>query len=343
MVTARMDKTAFLKALEGRSPEDLRTLLWTAYWRGTTPMRERIEELLAPQEAAVKRAAEAQVDPDLCLDEVMTFCERARNGDYLRGARDLGRKEVTGWRFTLRRLFDEACRLLQQNDIEEGSEALERLLDFTCELKGYNYFRSEDQVEAAKIVVSDRIEALWLAQIHQQGFAVFIQKAPAQLLRWEEPYGWTTFGGGQTAEKERKLADVLPRLLPGADGLLAFCQTYLATLETFQPRKPDPKARKGTWNDPLADFAKESEKRADRLEDWHAFLLDRLQGTEDETILERILEHRAIQRPETWHLLSRLRQTHGQHEEAQTLIKKALTRYPGNERFKSTALQFPTA
>ena len=150
-------------------------------------------------------------------------------------------------------------------------------------------------------------------------------------------------GGGQTAEKERKLADVLPRLLPGADGLLAFCQTYLATLETFQPRKPDPKARKGTWNDPLADFAKESEKRADRLEDWHAFLLDRLQGTEDETILERILEHRAIQRPETWHLLSRLRQTHGQHEEAQTLIKKALTRYPGNERFKSTALQFPTA
>jgi hypothetical protein len=59
------------------------------------------------------------------------------------------------------------------------------------------------------------------------------------------------------------------------------------------------------------DFAKDSEKRADRLEDWHAFLLDRLKGTEDETILERILVHRATQGPETWHLLGRLRQTQG--------------------------------
>ncbi len=343
MVTQRMDKTAFLKALDGRSPEDLRTMLWTAYWRGTAAMRERIEELLAPQEAAAKRAVEARVDPTFCLDEVVTFCARARNGDYMRGARDLGRKEVTGWRFTLRRLFDESCRLLEQNDFQEGSEALETLLDFTCELKGRCYFRSEDQVEAAKVVVSDRVEALWLAQIRQEGFAFFIRKAPAQLLRWEEPFGWTTFGGGQTAEKERKLADLLPRLLPGADGFLVFCRAYLETLEGLQPRRTDPKERKRTWNDPLADFTRDSEKRADRLEDWHALMLDRLKGTEDEPILERILGHRAIQGPETWHLLGRLRQAQGRLDEAQVLIKKALSRYPGSKEFQSTALELGCA
>jgi hypothetical protein len=338
MATQRMDKTAFLKALDGRSPDDLRALLWTAYWRGTAATRERIEELLAPQEAAVRRAEEAQVDPALCLDEVVTFCARARNGDYIRGARDLGRKAVTGWRFTLRRLFDESCRLLEQNDFQEGSEALETLLDFTCELKGRCYFRSEDQVEAAKVVVSDRIEALWLAQIRQEGFAFFIQKAPAQLLRWEEPYGWTTFGGGQTAEKERQLADLLPRLLPGADGFLVFCRAYLETLERLHTRQPDPKARKRTWNDPLADFARDSEKRADRLEGWHALILERMAGTDDEIILERILEHRAIQGPKTWHLLGRLRQAQGRLDEAQGLVKNALSRYPGSPEFQNTAL-----
>lgn len=90
--TARMDKVAFLKALEGRSPEDLRTLLWTAYWRGTAAARERIEELLNPQEAPQKREATDRVDPEDCLQEVQAFCARARAGDYMRGARDLGRK-----------------------------------------------------------------------------------------------------------------------------------------------------------------------------------------------------------------------------------------------------------
>jgi hypothetical protein len=336
--TERMDKTAFLKALEGRGPEELRTLLWTAYWRGGAPARERIEEQLFPAEAAVKRETAAFVDAGACLEEVRTFCSRARAGDYMRGARDLGRKEVSGWRLTFRRLFEDATRALRQPGRDGDPAPLVHLLDFTFDLRNWEYFRSQDPVEAAKIVFSDRVAVLWRARIDEGGFGAFLQEAPAQFVRWESRFGWTRYDGKATGQ-QRTLTEVLQGLLPGPDALLAFVRGYLAVLERLQARNATAQEARTRSSEPSRDWRRDCEHRADQLEAWNALLLERLGATEDASLLERILTLPALDGPETWHLLARLRARQGRRPEAQSLVRKALDRYPGAMSIRATATE----
>lgn len=335
---AHMDKVAFLEKIGGRSSEELRTLLWTAYWRGTAAARERIEALLNPQEAIQKRETNAWVDPEECLQEVERFVTRARDGDYLRGARDLGRKEVSGWRLTFRRLFNDSTRILQQPDTADDARSLVYLLEFTHDLKDWVYFRTEDPVEAAKIVFSDRVEALWISRIEQAGFGAFLTEAPAQLIRWENPWGWTCYQGA-TSEKERSLTQVLIRLLPGADALVAFARGYLAALGALSPRDAPPQKQKLLGSNIHDEWDKACGCRANRLDHWHHLLMERLVDSGDVALLERILAHPALNGPETWHILARLRIQQGKREEAQALVQKALKRLPGAQAIKATALE----
>ena len=338
----RMDKTAFLKKLEGRSVDELRTLLWTAYWRGTAVTRERIEESLNPQEVIKQREVDAWVDPKECLREVTSFCARARAGDYMRGARDLGRKEVSGWRLTFRRLFDDSARLLQQPDTANEFRPLVHLLDFTHDLKDWNYFRTQDPVEAAKIVFSDRVETLWRSRIDHAGFGVFLKEAPAQLLAWESPGGWTRYDGSAT-EKQRPLTAVILRLLPGHDSVLAFVRNYLIALEAMGPRAATPQESKVRSSNPRYEWENACRHRSERLEHWHKALLERFVGSEDEPLIDRILTNRALDGPYTWHLLGRLRLQQGRRSEAKALVKRALDRLPGATSIQATALELASS
>src|SRR5207249_2292646 len=123
--------------------------------RGSAAMRERIEAELAPAEAKKPVARpELEIDAAMVRLEVVRFAELARCGAYLGGDRRVTPRERTRWRFTFGRLAADARLALCSDDFELGAEAMEKLIDLACELRYFDYFRSEDPVEAARLVVS---------------------------------------------------------------------------------------------------------------------------------------------------------------------------------------------
>ena len=118
----------------------------------------------------------------LVLDEVREFAELARAGAYLAGDRRVSPKERTRWRVTFRRLAADAEAALRAADPAPAEEALALIIDLACEMKGYQYFRSEDPVEAARFVVSDAATLLWETVRDRHGFGAFAQRAAPQLL-----------------------------------------------------------------------------------------------------------------------------------------------------------------
>lgn len=190
-----MDRDEFHAELAGRDAEQLGKILWTQYLRGSAPMRQRIEAQLGPEEhARGQRREQTLPDAAAVRDRVREFVELARGGAYLAGDRRVSPKERTRWRFTFRDLAADAQTALAAEDVEDvedvevAAEALELLVDLACETRGYEYFRSEDPVQAAGFVVSDAAAALWRAVRERHGFAAFAHRAPAQLLRWESRY-----------------------------------------------------------------------------------------------------------------------------------------------------------
>ena len=73
---------------------DLKKALWTLYWRGAAPLRERIEAIIDPQRTKVPdRGVKSPPDPGLVLAEVNQFAALARSGSYLAGDRRVSRQE----------------------------------------------------------------------------------------------------------------------------------------------------------------------------------------------------------------------------------------------------------
>jgi hypothetical protein len=93
------------------------------------------------------------------------------------GDRRVHRTERSRWRHTFRRLAADALAALT-----------------ACDMKRYDYFHSDDPVEAAKFVVSEAVAALWESVFRYGGFAALAGRAPEQLIRWEADYGWTRRG-----------------------------------------------------------------------------------------------------------------------------------------------------
>ena len=53
-------------------------------------------------------------------------------------------------------------------------------MDLACDMRSYDYFHSDDPVEAAKSVVSEAVAALWESVLRHDGFAAHFE---AVLLR----------------------------------------------------------------------------------------------------------------------------------------------------------------
>ncbi|MDN5798137.1 MAG: hypothetical protein L0H79_20650, partial [Intrasporangium sp.] len=192
MADKRLDKKQFFGKLAGLDEAGLKTALWTLYWRGSAPMRERIESVIDPRVEAIRKvAAAAPPDADEVLDDVLEFVTLAQSGAYLGGDRRVSPKERSRWRFTFRRLADQSRDALAGADVASAGEAMEALIDLACETKRYDLFRSEDPIEAARFVVSDAVAVLWARFLQEYGLAGFAQRAAGQLVRWEEGYGWT--------------------------------------------------------------------------------------------------------------------------------------------------------
>ena len=203
----RMNREQFFRVVSALDEDRLRKALWNLYWRGTADVRERIEvELASDGRGRPPRPAKEPADPDMVRDEVDDFVSLARSGAYMGGNRQVSPRERSRWRFTFKRLADEAQDALRAEDAGPAASALEQLIDLACEAHDYDYFRSDDPVAAAGFVVSDVAAVLWAWTWERHGFRAFAESAAPQLIRWESSHGWTRYGEGPVAAKETSLA-----------------------------------------------------------------------------------------------------------------------------------------
>ena len=307
MAQARLNRDQFYDKLAGMDEADLKKTLWTLYWRGAVPLRERIEAAIDPQTQEIRKRAEPEPpDPELVLSEITEFASLARSGSYLAGDRRVAPRERSRWRHTFRRLAGEAQDALRGEDVETAAAAVAALIDLACEMEGYDYFRSEDPVEAARFVVSDAAGVLWSRMRQEYGFAGFAERAAVQLLRWESRHGWTRRGDGWVSAHETSLARVLSDLIPVPDLWAEFADHYLSALDRLAEAGRD--KRRGHDRGRL--------QRVEDLREWHALLVERLAGSDYEERLDRLVAHPALAGPERTILQARLAHERGEHETA---------------------------
>jgi hypothetical protein len=286
MPVDRLNRDEFFGKLADLSEERLKKVLWNLYWRGSAQLRERIESELDPAEGeARKRASVGPPDPEVVLAEVREFTELARGGAYIAGDRRVSPQARSRWRFTFRRLAADALAALRAPEPDPAEQAVALIIGLACETRRFDFFRSDDPMEAAQFVVSDAVAALWESVRARHGFARFAETATAQLLLWESAYGWSRHGGS-LADKEISLADVLDRMLTAPDAWTTFADRYLDALdETFQAEEAEL-----ALHDP--EYIRTG--RTSDLVLWHELLIDRLIGSEAEDRLDRIAGHRAL-------------------------------------------------
>jgi hypothetical protein len=160
------------------------------------------------------------------------------------------------------------------------------LIDLASETRRFDYFRSEDPMEAAQFVVSDAAATLWEFMRERHGFARFATVAAAQLPRWESAYGWSRSGWGKLADKETSLASVLARTLRAPDAWTAFADCHLDALDQMARTEAATPASLPLYSYPDSDYRRSHRTRD--LTEWHSLLLERLAGSEAEDRLDRL-------------------------------------------------------
>jgi hypothetical protein len=332
MPIGRMNREQFFGQQATLDEQRLKKALWNLYWRGSAATRERIEVEIDPdQQARGTRLASNPADPQQLLSEVREFVALARSGAYMAGDRRVSPRERTRWRFTFQRLITDAQAGLRAVDTEDAgiaATALAQLIDLACELREYDYFHSEDPMEAARFVVSDAAALLWATLHAHYGFAGFAERAAPQLIRWESRYGWTRSGYGQVSQKETSLASVLTRMLAAPDMWVGFTDRYLAALDHLARDAPaSPTRSNHAWR----PMSRDREQRTAALAEWHRLLLDRLIDSEAEDRLDRLARHPALGGPELGFLQAQLAHQRGDIPNARSLVHAALQQLPGHQ------------
>lgn len=324
----RMNREEFFAHVDSVSADGLRRALWTLYWRGTAAFRERIKEELQVARGAPRPTKKPPtVDPEFVADEVDEFCRLAYAGAYIGGSREVSPKERSRWRLTFRHLFQQLSRVIADGQLDAGAAPLEQLVDLACQMTDYDYFRSEDPIEAAKVVISDQVQLLWLASLKHEGFAKFAHRSAPQLIRWERPHGWTRTGYGETARREVTLASVLQEMLGSGDAWFEYADAYVRALDQL-PCKPRDRKRSS-----ISNRVEAPRERARRLRGWHELLLDSLFERERGDGLKpirRIVAHRGLDGPDVRFIEARLAHLEGREEKARAALAVCLTEIPGD-------------
>jgi hypothetical protein len=331
MPANRMNREEFFAKLAPMDEAHLRKVLWNLNWRGSAQVRERIEAELSPAEQqARKQKAAGPPDPRLVLGDVTEFVGLARDGAYMAGDRRVSRSERSKWRVTFRDLATQAQFALHAADTGPAEKAMELIIDLANDIRDYEYFHSDDPVEAARFVVSDAVSALWQTVLAQHGFEEFARRAARQLIRWESRYGRTRFGDGKVREREVSLAKVLKTMLTTPDEWIAFGDAYL---DALNPHAPLP-AKSRSWN---ASYS--IKRRTDDLAEWHGMLLDRLRGAGAGDRPDRLVNHGALGGPQLTFLRARLAQIRGDRDAAHGLTTECLEELPGSVEFLDFAAE----
>jgi len=336
MSANRMNRDEFYAAMAPNDDARLRKILWTLYWRGNAQVRERIEDELRPLDQPKVKPKKELRDPGAMLDEVTTFVKLAKDGAYMAGDRRVHHTERSRWRLTFRRLAGDALAALQAEDPGPAQQAIAAIIDLACDMKSYDYFHSDDPVEAAKFVVSDAVAVLWESVLRHDGFAAFAQRVPEQFIRWEAEYGWTRRGYGQVPEKETALGVPLARLLATPDMWRTFAESYLDALDTAgraDPRRP--RTVYGSFDETRYRRG----ERAKNLDAWHEMLLDQFAGTPEDELLDRLAASPALAGPELTFLRARIAERRGDVARAATLVAECLKELPGTQEYLDFAVE----
>jgi hypothetical protein len=252
------------------------------------------------------------------------------------GDRRVHHTDRSKWRHTFRRLADGALAALQAPEPGPAQQAVAEVVDLACEMRSYDYFHSDDPVEAAKFVVSDAVAALWEAVLRHEGFAVFASRAPKELIRWEAEYGWTRRGFGQVAEKETPLAVPLARLLSTPDMRRTFTESYLQALDAAGRADPGrPRTIYGTFDETLHL----RRQRAGDLATWHNMLIERFAGTPEDELLDRLTASPALAGPELSFLRAQIARHRGDVAQAAALVTDCLKELPGRQAYQNFAVE----
>jgi len=340
MPANRMNRDEFYTTMTSNDDARLRRILWTLYWRGNAQLRERIEDELRPPEQPKVKPRKERPDPGAVLAEVTTFVGLARDGAYMAGDRRVHHTERSRWRVTFRRLAADALTALGAEDPGPAQQAVAEMVDLACEVKSYDYFHSDDPVEAAKFVVSDAVAALWESVLRHDGFAAFARRVPKQLICWEARYGWTRRGYGQVPEKETALGVLLARLLATPDMWRTFAGSYLDALDAAGQADP------GRPRTVYGSFDETRYRRGERASDlaaWHEMLLDRFAGTPEDVLLGRLAASPALAGPELTFLRARIAERHGDVAQATTLVTECLEERPGDQEYLDFAVDVGAA
>jgi hypothetical protein len=336
MPATRMNRDEFYAAMAPLDDACLRKVLWTVYWRGNAQLRERIEEELRPQDQPKVTPKRERPDPAAVLAEVATFVELAKGGAYMAGDRRVHHTERSKWRHTFRRLVTDALAALAADNPSPAQQAVATIVDLACEMKSYDYFHSDDPVEAAKFVVSEAVAALWESVLRHDGFAAFAAGVPGQLIRWEADYGWTRRGYGQVAERETPLAVPLARLLATPDMWRTFTESYLQALQDAGRADPGrPRTVYGT----VDETSYRRKARTDDLAAWHEMLIDRFAGTPEDELLDVLAASPALAGPGLIFLRAMIAQRRGDVPQAATLVAKCLKELPGHQTYLDFAAE----
>jgi hypothetical protein len=325
----RMNRDEFYTAMAPNDDARLRKILWTIYWRGNAQLRERIEDELRPAEQPKVKQKKELPEPGTVLDEVTTFVTLAKDGAYMAGDRRVHHTERSKWRLTFRRLAGDALAALQADNPGPAQQAVTEIVDLACDMKSYDYFHSDDPVEAAKFVVSDAVAALWESVLRHDGFAAFAQRVPEQLIRWEADYGWTRRGYGQVPEKETALCVPLARLLATPDMWRRFAESYLEALDAAGRADPGrPRAVYGSFD----ETRYRRDERTKDLAAWHGMLLDRFAGAPEDELLDRLAVSPALAGPELTFLRARIAERRGDVTQAAAPVTECLQELPAHTR-----------
>jgi hypothetical protein len=339
MPANRMNRDEFYAAMAPNDDARLRKVLWTLYWRGNAQLRERIEDELRPADQPKVKQKKGPPDPQAVLAEVTTFVGLAKDGAYMYGDRRVHHTERSKWRITFRRLADGALAALQADIPGPAQQAVAEIVDLAREMKSYDYFHSDDPVEAAKFVVSEAVAVLWESVLRHDGFAAFARRVPEQLIRWEADYGWTRRGYGQVAEKETALAVPLARLLSTPDMWRKFAESYLEALDAAG--RADPK-RPRTIYMSSSGWDETRYLRHERTKDlaaWHGMLLDRFAGTPEDELLDRLTASPALAGAELTFLRAKLAARRGDVAQAAKLAAECLKELPGHQEYLEFAVE----
>jgi hypothetical protein len=331
-----MNREEFYAAMAPHDDARLRKVLWTVYWRGNAQLRERIEDELRPQDQPKVKPKKDLPDPAGVLAEVTAFVELAKDGAYMAGDRRVHHTERSKWRHTFRRLIADALAALAASDPAPAQRAVAKFVDLACEMKSYDYFHSDDPVEAAKFVVSEAVAALWESVLRHDGFPAFAGCVPEQLIRWEADYGWTRRGYGQVAERETPLAVPLARLLATPDMWRTFTESYLEALG--EAGRADP-GRPRTGYGSFDETSYRRKARTGDLASWHEMLIERFAGTPEDDLLDRLAASPALSGPELTFLRARIAQRRGDVSQAAALVTKCLKELPGHQAYLDFALE----